>query len=53
MLLCMLEAVEGEICLLEALEVPELPEVIRCELLCTLEAVEGDPISARDRGLRG
>ena len=33
-LLCMLEVVEGELCLLEVLGVPE---VIRC----TLEAVEG------------
>ena len=31
-------AVEGGLCLLEALEVPE---VIRCVLLCTLEAVKG------------
>ena len=34
-LLCMLEAVEGEICLLDVLE------VMRCVLLCMLEAVEG------------
>ena len=27
--------------MLEALEVPEMPEVMRCVLLCTLEAVEG------------
>ena len=32
---CMLEAVEGELCLLEVLE------VMRCVLLCILEAVEG------------
>ena len=37
-LLCMLEAVEGELCLLELLEVPE---VMRCVLLCILEDVEG------------
>src|SRR5437762_2264797 len=35
MLLCMLEAVEGELCLLKVLE------VMRCVLLCMLEAVEG------------
>src|SRR6266480_1378274 len=34
-LLCMLEAVDGELCLLEVLE------VTRCVLLCILEAVEG------------
>jgi hypothetical protein len=33
--LCTLEAVEGELCLLE------VPEVMRCVLLCMLEAVEG------------
>ena len=38
MLLCVLEAVEGRFCLLEALEVPEMT---RCVLLCMLEAVEG------------
>ena len=36
--LCTLEAVEGRLCLLEELEVPE---VTRCVLLCMLEAVEG------------
>ena len=44
MLLCMLEAVEGGLCLLnvlEVLEVPGVPEVMRCVLLCILEAVEG------------
>ena len=48
-LLCMLEAVEGELCLLEELDVmrcmllcmPEVPEVMRCVLRCTLEAREG------------
>ncbi len=34
-LLCMLEAVESELCLLEVLE------EMRCMLLCTVEAVEG------------
>ena len=34
-LLCMLEAVEGGLCLLEVLE-----EVMRCVLLCLLEVVE-------------
>ena len=34
----MLEAVEGELCLLEIREVPEL---MRSVLLCMLEAVEG------------
>ena len=34
-LLCTLEAVEGELCLLE------VPEVMRCVLLCMLEDVEG------------
>src|SRR6266480_473700 len=33
----MLEAVEGELCLLEALEVPQ---VMRCVLLCMLEVSE-------------
>jgi len=37
-LLCMPEAVEGELHLREVLEVPE---VIRCVLLCILEVVEG------------
>ena len=43
-LLCMMEAVEGELCLLEVLEVLqvlEVLEVMRCVLLCILEAVEG------------
>src|SRR5436190_95988 len=35
-LLCMLEAVKGALCLLKVFEVPE---VIRCVLLCMLEAV--------------
>ena len=39
MLLCMLEAVEGEIRLLEVIEVSE---VMRCVPLCILEAVEGE-----------
>src|SRR6266480_3226414 len=34
-LLCMLEGVEGRLCL------PEVPEVMRCVLLCMLEAVVG------------
>ena len=29
------------LCLLEAVEVSEVPEVMRCMLLCMLEAVEG------------
>src|SRR5436190_780961 len=33
--ICMLEAVEGGLCL------EEVPEVMRCVLLCMLEAVEG------------
>ena len=37
-LLCMLEAVGGE---LYSLEVREVREVMRCVLLCTLEDVEG------------
>src|SRR6266480_3942349 len=37
-LLCMLEVVEGELCLLEVLKVQD---VMRCVLLCILEAVEG------------
>ena len=36
--LYILEEVEGELCLLEALEVPE---VMRCVLLCLPEVVEG------------
>ncbi len=47
--LCILEAVEGGLCLLEVfevlkmfemLEVLEMLEVIRCVLLCMLEAAE-------------
>jgi len=55
MLLCILDATEGWLCLLEVLEVRRrwryggvggaeelvVPEVIRCVLLCMLEAVEG------------
>ena len=41
MLLCMAEAVEGELCLLDVLEVLEVPDVMRFVLLCMLEAVEG------------
>src|SRR6266480_7113843 len=37
-LLCMLEAVEGELCLLEEVEVVEVMRRVR---LCMLEAVEG------------
>jgi len=51
-LLCILEAVEGDLCLLEVpeatrcvllciLEVSEAPEVMRRLVLCMLEAVEG------------
>ena len=43
-LLCMLEVVEGELCLLkvfEMLDVPEMPGVMRRVLLCMLEVVEG------------
>jgi hypothetical protein len=40
-LLYMLEAVEGELCLLEVLEVLDMLEVIRCVLLRMLEAVDG------------
>jgi len=39
-LLCMLEAVEGGLCLLEALEVVQMVEVIRCVLLGVLDAPE-------------
>ena len=53
-LLCVLEAVEGELCLLEMLEVPEVmhcvllclpdtsevPEVMRCLPLCFVELVK-------------
>jgi len=35
MLRCILESVEGALCL------REVPEVIRCVLICMLEAVEG------------
>ncbi len=38
---CTVEAAEGELCLMEMLEVPEVPEVMRCALLCMLEAVRG------------
>ena len=37
-LLCMLEAVEGGLCLLEILEAPK---VMCCVLFCMLDAVEG------------
>ena len=43
-LLCMLEAVKGILCLLEGLEtleVPEVPEMTRCMPLCMLETAEG------------
>jgi len=42
MLLCMLEAVEGRLCLLEVLEVLDVPEVIQCVPLWMLEAVEAE-----------
>ena len=45
-LFCMLEAVEGELCLLKLLEVPE---VMRCVLLCILEDVEGGSVCRRCR----
>jgi len=41
MLLCMLEAVEGGLCLREVSEVLEVLKVMRCMLLCMLEAMEG------------
>ena len=40
-LLCMLEAVEGTLCLLKVLEVPEVLEAMRGVPLCMQEAVEG------------
>ena len=43
-LLCMLEAVEGRLCLLEVLAMPDVldaPDVTRGVLLCMFEAVEG------------
>jgi hypothetical protein len=40
-MLNMLEAVEGEFCLLAVLKALEVPEVMRCVLLCILQAVEG------------
>ena len=43
-LLRMLEAVEGELCLLEVLE---MMEVIRCVPLCMLEAVEVGSVRRR------
>ena len=47
-LICMLEAVEGELYLLEAMD------VMRCALLCILEAVEGTLCFAGgDGGARG
>ena len=39
-LLCMLEAVEGGLYLLEVLEVLEMPEMMRCVQLCMLEVPE-------------
>ena len=37
MLLCILEAVEGRLYLLEVLELPKVPEVMRCvQVLCVL-----------------
>ena len=35
-LLCILEDVEGGVCLLKVFEVPEVPEVMRCVLLSML-----------------
>ena len=49
-LLCMLEAVEGWLCLLE---VSEVSEVMRCVLLCILEAVEGGLCSMEGAGGSG
>ncbi len=52
-LLCMLGAVEGTLCLMEVSEVSEVlqvlqvSEVIRCVLLCTLEAVDGGSVCGR------
>ncbi len=37
---CMLEAMEGGLCLLEVLETSEVPEVMRCVLFCMLEVLE-------------
>ena len=39
--LCMLEAVDGGICLTEVLEGPEGPEVMGCVQPCMLEVAEG------------
>ena len=39
-LLCMLEAVEGGLCLREVLEAVEVSEAMHCVLLCIVEAVE-------------
>ena len=53
-LLGMLKVVEGELCLLEVLEAPEVmrcmlevPESMRFVLLCMLEAVEGELCSMK------
>ncbi len=46
MLLCMLEAVEGELRLLEVLEVSK---VMHCVPLCILEVVEGELCCWRSR----
>ena len=46
-----LEAVEGELCLLEVLEALEALEVMRCVLLCISEAVEGGLCSMEVPGL--
>ena len=44
-LVCMLEAMEGDCCVLEAvkgvLRVLEVPDGVRCVLICLLEPVEG------------
>lgn len=45
MLLCILEAVECELCLQEPQEVVE---VMRCVLFCMLDVVEGGSLFARD-----
>jgi hypothetical protein len=41
-----LSRVKGALCLLEALEVPKVLDVMRCVLLCMLEVVEGDALCA-------
>jgi len=45
-LLCMVEVMEGVLCLRE---VPKVPEAMRCVLPCMVEAVDGGTVCWRYR----